>query len=244
MASEGRDKLKLKLLIDKRFPKVLLAEAGKEVVDFLFSLMALPLGSLIKLISKESMVGSLGSTFASIEQLDAGYFLFSTKNKTSLIQSKIYSDSTSSSSSLSNPPEPATFDCFHCRQRSYTNRTTTFYGFPCEFCSPATYSERTQTGYVRGSIMYSVMDDLSVQPMSPTSTIALLNKLGLKDFSLLEERTVYMTANESYSVIFLLNQHSYLICFVSLGFGACEDILVVKECAHRCISSKEGKSDI
>ncbi|KAJ3697428.1 hypothetical protein LUZ61_001133 [Rhynchospora tenuis] len=202
MATEGHDKLKLKLLIDKRFPKVLLAEAGKEVVDFLFSLMALPLGSLIELISKESMVGSLGCTFASIEQLDAGYFLFGTQNKTRLIQSKIYSDSNSSSSSLSNPAKPTTFDCFHCRQRgNYSDRTATFYGFPCEFCSPATYSEQTRTGYVRGSITYSVMDDLSVQPMSPTSTIALLNKLGLKDFSLLEERTVYMTADEALELV-------------------------------------------
>ncbi|KAJ4755922.1 hypothetical protein LUZ62_090327 [Rhynchospora pubera] len=199
MASEGHDKLKLKLLIDKRFPKVLLAEAGKEVVDFLFSLMALPLGSLIELINNESMVGSLGCTFASIKQLDAGYFL-STERKTSLIQSQIYSGSTSSSSSLSNPAEPATFNCFHCR-RFYPNRTTTFYGFPCKFCSPATYSEQTRMGYARGSIMYSVMDDLSVQPMSPTSTIALLNKLGLKDFSLLEERIVFMTADEALELV-------------------------------------------
>ncbi|KAJ4762418.1 hypothetical protein LUZ62_072793 [Rhynchospora pubera] len=199
MASEGPHKLKLKLLIDKRFPKVLLAEAGKEVVDFLFSLMALPLGSLIQLINNESMVGSLGCTFSSIEQLDAGYFL-STENKTSLIQSKIYSGSSSSSSSLSNPAKPMTFDCFHCRRYGYNNNTT-FYGFPCKLCSPATYSKQTDRGFVRGSITYSVMDDLSVQPMTPTSTIALLNKLGLKDFSLLEERTVYMTANEALELV-------------------------------------------
>ncbi|KAJ4814906.1 hypothetical protein LUZ62_027472 [Rhynchospora pubera] len=193
MASEGHDKLKLKLLIDKRFPKVLLAEAGKEVVDFLFSLMALPLGSLIELINNESMVGSLGCTFASIKQLDAGYFL-STNMKTSLIQSQIYSGS------LSNPAKPTTFDCFHCKRCGYKSNTT-FYGFPCELCSPATYSKQTARGFVRGSITYSVMDDLSVQPMTPTSTIALLNKLGLKDFSLLEERTVYMTANEALELV-------------------------------------------
>jgi Protein of unknown function (DUF674) len=171
MASEANNpKIKLKLLIDKKSQRVLLAEAGKDAVDFLFRLLTLPLGSLIRLITKESMVGSLGFTYGSLEQLDNGYFL-STQSKTSILQ----------------------------------NKTGPIYCISCGYTAPATsylhaYSQKSG-GYVIGSITYSIMDDLSVVPMTPTSTIALLNQLGLNDFKLLEEKTVDMCYQEVFFII-------------------------------------------
>ncbi|CAN1269360.1 hypothetical protein LINPERPRIM_LOCUS13555 [Linum perenne] len=62
-------KVTLKLLIDKKSNKVLFAEAGKEFVDFLFSILSLPLGTVIRLLSKDQMVGCLGNLYQSIEEL-------------------------------------------------------------------------------------------------------------------------------------------------------------------------------
>jgi Protein of unknown function (DUF674) len=181
MASEANNpKIKLKLLIDKKSQRVLLAEAGKDAVDFLFTLLTLPLGSLITLITKESMVGSLGFTYGSLEQLDNGYFL-STQSKTSILQNKtgpIY--------------------CISCGYIAPATSYLHAYGFPCLNCSK--YSKKSG-GYVIGSITYSIMDDLSVVPMTPTSTIALLNQLGLNDFKLLEEKTVDMCYQEVFFII-------------------------------------------
>ncbi|XWS07824.1 hypothetical protein CRYUN_Cryun41cG0025200 [Craigia yunnanensis] len=66
-------KLSLKLLIDKRVNKVLFAEAGKEFVDFMFNLLSLPLGTIIRLLKRANMVGSIGNLYQSLENLDEAY---------------------------------------------------------------------------------------------------------------------------------------------------------------------------
>nr|XP_011469844.1 PREDICTED: uncharacterized protein LOC101307068 isoform X2 [Fragaria vesca subsp. vesca] len=85
-------KLALKLLIDTKEQKVLFAEAGKDFVDFLFSLLSLPLATVTKLlikdvkmakdpsrdgdfelVSQDVMVGSLFHVYQSIENLGDKY---------------------------------------------------------------------------------------------------------------------------------------------------------------------------
>uniref|UniRef100_A0A8R7Q0I0 Uncharacterized protein n=1 Tax=Triticum urartu TaxID=4572 RepID=A0A8R7Q0I0_TRIUA len=63
----------MKLLVDTKARRVLFAEAGKDVVDFLFSLLALPIGTAVKLIGAKSMVGSAGDLYRSVEKLDGTY---------------------------------------------------------------------------------------------------------------------------------------------------------------------------
>ncbi|KAL9678683.1 hypothetical protein QQ045_016532 [Rhodiola kirilowii] len=55
-------KMKLKLFVDNKSSKVLFAEADKEFVDFLFSILALPLGTVTRVLKqKDSVLGSLGA---------------------------------------------------------------------------------------------------------------------------------------------------------------------------------------
>lgn len=42
----------LRLLVDKKKNKVVLAEAGKEFVDVLFSFLTLPMGTVARLVEK------------------------------------------------------------------------------------------------------------------------------------------------------------------------------------------------
>ncbi|RLM93583.1 hypothetical protein C2845_PM08G05010 [Panicum miliaceum] len=65
--------LAMKLLVDTKRQRVLYAEAGKDVVDFLFSLLALPVGAAVELLGKESMAGCVGNVYASVEALDDAY---------------------------------------------------------------------------------------------------------------------------------------------------------------------------
>ncbi|WVZ72335.1 hypothetical protein U9M48_020811 [Paspalum notatum var. saurae] len=65
--------LSMKLLIDIKGQRVLYAEAGKDVVDFLFSLLTLPVGTVVKILSKDAMVGSIGNLYGSVEKLDETY---------------------------------------------------------------------------------------------------------------------------------------------------------------------------
>ena len=94
--------MKMKLLVDTKAGRVLYAEAGKDVVDFLFSLLALPLGTVAKLLTAGAgagsvvpldgpaapttavaakllpaagaMVGSVGNLHRSTEALNAGHY--------------------------------------------------------------------------------------------------------------------------------------------------------------------------
>jgi len=47
-----------------------------------------------------------------------------------------------------------------------------------------------ESGFVRGVVTYTVMDDLKVAPMSTISGITLLNTFGITDIGMLQERTV------------------------------------------------------
>ncbi|XP_044361824.1 uncharacterized protein [Triticum aestivum] len=65
--------LSMKLLVDTKAQRVLFVEASKDVVDFLFSLLALPVGTAVKLLGKDSMVGCVGNLYGSVEKLDGTY---------------------------------------------------------------------------------------------------------------------------------------------------------------------------
>ncbi|KAL8257588.1 hypothetical protein R6Q59_029629 [Mikania micrantha] len=66
-------KMNLKLLVDKKGPRVLFAEVPKEFVDFLFHIFSLPLGTVIELLGSNQMVGSLGKLKNSIDSFHETY---------------------------------------------------------------------------------------------------------------------------------------------------------------------------
>jgi hypothetical protein len=75
MASSSTTKVLLKLLVDTKNEKVLFAEASKSAIDFLFNLLSLPIGTVVKLLSSNGMVGSLGNLYQSVENLNQNYML-------------------------------------------------------------------------------------------------------------------------------------------------------------------------
>ncbi|KAK2643799.1 hypothetical protein Ddye_018994 [Dipteronia dyeriana] len=76
--------VKLKLLIDKKGNKVLFAESSKDFVDFLFYLLSLPVGTVVKLLKPKSLVGALGKLYESIENLNEAY-IQPNQNKNTLL---------------------------------------------------------------------------------------------------------------------------------------------------------------
>lgn len=75
----------LKLLVDPKSRRVLFAESGKDFVDFLFNILWLPVGTVIRLLTKKGMVGCLGNLYDSIENLDVNY-MQPTANKGTLMK--------------------------------------------------------------------------------------------------------------------------------------------------------------
>ncbi|RLN21877.1 hypothetical protein C2845_PM07G01300 [Panicum miliaceum] len=111
--------LNMKLLIDTKAQRVLFAEASKEVIDFLFSLLALPVGTAVKLLGEESMVGCVGNLYASVGMLDDAYVL-SGAARDSLLRPTVPSPAASTGCSLFGllarpaPPPPRPNKFFRC----------------------------------------------------------------------------------------------------------------------------------
>ncbi|KAJ6892265.1 hypothetical protein NC651_025462 [Populus alba x Populus x berolinensis] len=214
-------KISLKLLIDSKHNKVVFAEAGKDFVDFLLSLLALPVGTVIRLLTKSTMIGCIANLYGSLEKLDESY-MQPNQNKDSILKPTITTQVTNPSFLLPDTKEPENRKlyycsshpgyvsdihnsvCSHCRSQSYGN--TRYMSQEVKFAdmndSTSTDTPTSeQGGYVKGLVTYMVTGDLSVSPMSMVSGVGLLNKFDIKDFGVLEEKVVELGINEGLELL-------------------------------------------
>uniref|UniRef100_A0A0D9UWW8 DUF674 domain-containing protein n=1 Tax=Leersia perrieri TaxID=77586 RepID=A0A0D9UWW8_9ORYZ len=225
--------LTMKLLVDTKAQRVLYAEAGKEVVDFLFSLLTLPVGTVVKVLSKDSMVGSIGKLYGSVEDLDATYVRSADAKNVLLAPAGGFD-----SGKLLQLPETAAklgtqvYRCSSSRFSDCYNYVSTVNGLPCQLqcngkmtspvevvlpsatgsaaaggVAPAP-STAAGTGFVQGVVMYTIMDDLKVAPMSTISGITLLNTF---------EKTVQMGYTEGLAKLKASLQSNTVLSDVFLG---------------------------
>lgn len=194
---EPDTKLSLKLLVDKNANKVLFAEAGKDFVDFLFNLLSLPVGTVIRLITNATMVGCIGNLYQSIENLDQTY-MQPNQNKDLLLKPHVPNHVANVPILLPDTNQAERKSCMCVKQcRCTTDCKDTI----CATCrNPMCYEVKfvgennstadstSEGGYVKGLVTYMVTDDLSVSPMSMISGVAQLNKFNVRDFGALEER--------------------------------------------------------
>ncbi|KAK9019436.1 hypothetical protein V6N11_053960 [Hibiscus sabdariffa] len=75
MASSSPTSVSLKLLIDSKSNRLVFAEAGKDFVDFISSIMSLPVGTVVRLLSKQGTAGCIRNIYGSIENLGSSYML-------------------------------------------------------------------------------------------------------------------------------------------------------------------------
>ncbi|KAK1415603.1 hypothetical protein QVD17_31386 [Tagetes erecta] len=222
-------KMSLKLLVDKKAPRVLFAEAPKEFIDFLFHIFSLPLGTLIELLGSKHMVGCLGQLKDSIQSFHGTYLQPGIKTddifnpKTPFNGNKFLLSNDPSSADQSS----ASKDVFRCSNgssrcscnRGYANcrsNVTLLENSICPGCSDYMDVKMTlvkpnqvvhesgkekNKGYVKEVVTYMVMDDLVVKPMSTISSITLINKFGVKDMSQLEEKTVSFGKDEGLKLL-------------------------------------------
>ncbi|GMI87046.1 hypothetical protein like AT5G01150 [Hibiscus trionum] len=206
----------LKLLIDSKGQRVLFAEADKDFVDFLFNMLLLPVGTVIRLLAKEGMVGCIGNLYQSVENLGYAYIQPTTTRDTLLkptfssnlannvplllpnIKSSkpqgLYRCSYGCSSYYTNDP---TATCPGCRHAM--NTTATYVNPPNKVST--TSSAVNEGGYVKGVVTYTILDDLTVTPMSSISSITMLNKFNVKHVDALQEKVVTVGMNEGVELL-------------------------------------------
>ncbi|KAG0536506.1 hypothetical protein BDA96_03G069500 [Sorghum bicolor] len=213
--------LSMKLLVDTKAARVLYAEASKDVVDFLFSLLTLPVGTVVKILGNDAMVGSIGNLYGSVEKLDETYVRSADAKGALLAPAGGYDGG-----KLLQLPEAAQpTEFYRCTTRSYNECATNLSkvsGTRClsNSCSgtmslkmiivdssrapvgEAAVAAAAQSsghaagkGFVQGVVTYTVMDDLKVAPMSTISGITLLN------IGMLQEKTVKLGYEEGLKIL-------------------------------------------
>ncbi|XP_043695314.1 uncharacterized protein LOC122645954 [Telopea speciosissima] len=216
MASQGSQSISLKLLIDKKNNKVVMAETDNDFVDILFSFLTMPVGTIVRLISKQpqqAIFGSMTSLYKEVENLEE-----------QLLQTH------ACKSMLLHPRNPSANECrrlkmniddttakyyicadywTNCRQYIGYDYYTTFKNVKCRKCGKmmdkdiymekedvAATSGEDERVFVCGMTKFMVTDDLQVEPMSPATTLTLLQKLGIKDMSSLQETTLSICSEQ------------------------------------------------
>ena len=233
--------MRLKLLIDSESHRVLFAEAGKDFIDFLFHILALPVGTFIPLLKKQGMVGSLGSIYESIESLSTTY-LQPKLNKETLLKPKVNFSGGGTGVPLLLPnvesSSSTSMKFYRCESHYNTNcfdYVTNYENAVCPSCqnvmtreirfvdppsAVSTGSSSSEGGYVKGVVTYMVMDNLEVKPMSTISSITLLNKFDVKEIGALEEKVVELGMDEVCQLFFAfcVCMSLLLLCFVFFSF--------------------------
>ncbi|CAL4958231.1 unnamed protein product [Urochloa decumbens] len=252
MATTAAAALSMKLLIDRRAQRVLFAEASKEVVDFLFSLLVLPVATAVKLVGKDAMVGCVGNLYASVDKLDATYVLPGTAKDALLSPTVVSPAASSANSSLLrlSLPAPSTGlpkSYFKCSNNyssaagfgssAYTSSCSIYVtdasGTACPNCggqmkmalqyaapSPGQIASAPvggAKGFVQGIVTYTVLDNLTVTPMSTISGITLLNAFAVRDLADLQEKTVQLGYNEGLAILKASLQSKTVLTDVFLG---------------------------
>ncbi|KAL5786630.1 hypothetical protein ACOSQ2_009022 [Xanthoceras sorbifolium] len=212
--------VKLKLLIDTEDQRVLFAEAGKDVVDFLFYLLSLPLATVTRILkAKGDSAGCLTDLYQSLDSLNMTYML-PNKDKSSLLNPgsplhaneiplllsdhdcnhqvmttrKVYRCHYCSGQSLADVP--------NCRCPNCGNSMTQVASFVNTPAAATTVDTSTvEGGFVKGVVTYMVMDNLEVKPMSTISSITLLNQFNVKNVGSLEEKVVVLGADEGLKLL-------------------------------------------
>ncbi|XP_059302051.1 uncharacterized protein LOC132053982 [Lycium ferocissimum] len=218
-------KVTMKLLIDTKRKRVMFAEAGKECIDFLFHILALPIGSVIRLLTTKGMVGCLGNLYESLDNLDDTY-IQSNQDKDTLLKPKSAAYATSGPLLL-HTSSPVNKQFYKCFQHLYMSDNP---GTCCPSCNrtmnkildyvtPTVDNEvASNGGLVKGVVTYMVLDDLSVKPMSTISSITLLNEFCVKDVGVLKEKVVTLGMDEVFTL-------APFLCFEDA-----EDFAAVQEC--------------
>ncbi|CAO2185715.1 unnamed protein product [Urochloa humidicola] len=141
----------MKLLVDKASQRVLFAEAGKDVVDFLLGLLTMPLctaASLLGAVDAADALGGVANVYASVENMDAAYLLCQEARDALIVNTSLPSGP--STRLLPTSTTSGGGQCATCAAAT-TNTTMApgynHYGGACATCGAATANTSMAPGY-------------------------------------------------------------------------------------------------
>ncbi|XP_045793450.1 uncharacterized protein LOC123888431 [Trifolium pratense] len=203
MASESveqGDKVTLRVIVDKGRNQVVYAEAGKDFVDVLFSFLTLPLGTIARLVAKESNIeavrfGSISSIYESVSDLDQQH-LWSHNCKEMLLNPRNSMEDHYKHLKLNIDDTP--LQLFMCEDKSCRSCVSIFSNQKCH-CGKLLKTDVHliyQKGFVKESATFIIQDDLNVMPNDLGTSLCLLQKRGINNIADIEKKMILVGKKE------------------------------------------------
>ncbi|XP_042497954.1 uncharacterized protein LOC122076614 [Macadamia integrifolia] len=199
--------INLKVLIDKKNNRVVMAEAESDFVDILFNFLTMPMGTIVRLISKHpepANSGSLTSLYQWVENLDE-QLLQNQACKSMLLHPKNPYEEEYGRKLKLNIDATKYYICadWNCSRENYG----LFSAFKNDRCNCGKMMDREIRRnkeyvagdggvFVFGKSKFMVTDDLQVKSISPATIVTLLDKVGIKDKRSLQETTLNIGSEE------------------------------------------------
>jgi hypothetical protein len=220
----------VKLFVDKENQKVLFAESDKDSVDVLFSFLTMPLGTIVRILGKQSGVGCLDELYKSVESLSIDHFQ-TEACKTLLLRPhnaaarqcerlKVRVDDTNPRAiylcsnteclavTFSSVPDVV---CIHkCKPYGCNGRHSRHMELPENDNAVVGFADGG--GFVQSGLKFIITDDLQVSPASTSLVFSMLDNFGLNEMvlNLNSSKVSLSTANTIFSSSFRIYRSSEL----------------------------------
>ncbi|EYU34024.1 hypothetical protein MIMGU_mgv1a0195141mg, partial [Erythranthe guttata] len=197
--SNSKKKMNLKLMVQESTNKLLFAQADDDFVDFLFTLLTVPLGGVLDCVlgSHTNGLKSIDNLYRSVKTLiDDKYFL-APDTKTRLMKPKLPRGFMSKNPILPLSEEESVhwlyYNCNADKKEwlSYSDSGRKI---------RVVYPKGQSTDFVKGPTMYMVSDDLTVKPLSMSYSISFLNEMKIP-LSDIKEVEVQIGLQEAISIL-------------------------------------------
>ncbi|KAK7256858.1 hypothetical protein RIF29_30398 [Crotalaria pallida] len=199
-ANSTKDQVSLKLVVNKETNKVIFAEAGKDFVDVLISFLTLPLGTIVRLVGKESdmqpavKVGSLSSLYESVANLNKEFMLTNSCREMLLQPRNSMEDYCRSLKLNIDDTEPTQYyictNLWECSRNCGSVLSSTFKNKKCScgnFLSKLILpqSSTVAEGFVKDDVSFIITDDLILNavPNAFTTTFCLLKNYSVEEMT-------------------------------------------------------------
>ncbi|CAN6236110.1 unnamed protein product [Urochloa humidicola] len=210
MATNEGPTIEVKLFVDKEKKKVLFAESDKEFVDVLFSFLTMPLGTIVRLLGKQSQMGCLDEVYKSVEDLSTDFF--QTKACKGMLLAPLNAASSHCSRLKINVDDTKVRAVYICKDAScLAHRDNAFSSVPDTVCKCGkvmqSFGQSPQNGsaaagnsedgvFVKGCLKFIITDDFQVAPSSTSLMLPLFEKFGVRDPADLEKAVLKLSLDK------------------------------------------------
>ncbi|KAG8368392.1 hypothetical protein BUALT_Bualt15G0040700 [Buddleja alternifolia] len=174
-------KIIVNAMIRKSTNKVLLVQADEDFINFLFSLLVIPLGTVVHLLGTNTCIGSVDNLYSSITNLECGKYLKTEDLKSILLKPQL-------------PPE------YLSKNHIFSHTEDITLVMPYSVSKVSFVDDNGTLGYVKGPATFMVTDDLVVTPFSAFSSLSLMKKLKIP-VSDVEELQFEVGINEALNIL-------------------------------------------